>query len=180
MTELVRTEPFAGLLPLTIGQLRLAASHMGPMTAIAARASGTELSARLQAAHGLGLPEPGRVVENGAARLIWFGMDQYLLTGVAPDAGLAAHAALSDQSDAWAAAELSGSGGALALAHLVPVDLRPEAFPVGQTARTQIQHMHGSVTRLGADRFLLMVFRSMAESFVHDMQRAMEDAQSRC
>jgi sarcosine oxidase gamma subunit len=39
--------------------------------------------------------------------------------------------------------------------------------------------MNGSVTRTGADTFLVMVFRSMAGTLLHDLQRAMESIAAR-
>jgi sarcosine oxidase subunit gamma len=39
--------------------------------------------------------------------------------------------------------------------------------------------MTGAVTRIGADVFLLMVFRSMAGTLLHDLERAMASVASR-
>jgi sarcosine oxidase subunit gamma len=52
--------------------------------------------------------------------------------------------------------------------------LREASFKRGHAARSLIGHMHGSVVRLGEDRFLLMVFRSMAATLVHEVVEAME------
>ena len=88
-------------------------------------------------------------------------------------------AALVDQSDAWAVVRLEGEGAEDVLARLVPVDLRLVSFPMGATARSKIGHMSGSVTRVGEDAFWLMVFRSMAETLVHDLKSAMEAVAAR-
>lgn len=96
------------------------------------------------------------------------------MAGPEPDTSLAIHAALSDQSDAWACVELTGPDVEDVLARLVPVDMRSASFKRGQSVRTLIQHMNGSITRIGADRFLVLVFRSMAATLVHDLKEAME------
>jgi sarcosine oxidase gamma subunit len=42
-----------------------------------------------------------------------------------------------------------------------------------------VQHMNGSVTRIGADSFVILVFRSMAGTLYHDLERAMESVAAR-
>ena len=65
------------------------------------------------------------------------------------------------------------------LARLTPIDLRDSAFPKGATARTVIGHMTGSITRTGADTYAIMVFRSMAKTAVHELERAMRGVAAR-
>ena len=87
------------------------------------------------ALQGLGWPAPGQVIAQGSARAQWFGLDLALLIGAAPEAGLARHAALTDQSDAWAVLRLEGAGAGDVLARLTPLDLRESVFGTGRTAR---------------------------------------------
>ena len=98
---------------------------------------------------------------------------------ITPDPTLAGHAAMVDQSDGWAVLRLEGAGAAEVLARLVPLDLRAPQFRRGHTARTELQHMMASLTRLGPDAFLIMVFRSMARTLVHDLTSAMEAVAAR-
>jgi sarcosine oxidase subunit gamma len=173
---LTAATPCAGLLPLRIGTVTLSEVDPGHLTAIA---PGKGLGAALQSAHGLDLPGPGQAIGSDTARAIWFGRAHILLMGPAPDPALADHAALTDISDAWAVVRLEGAGAADVLARLTPIDLRAHMFQPGQTARTELFHMQSSITRLQNDAFLIMVFRSMARTVVHDLKTAMEGVAAR-
>ena len=124
-------------------------------------------------AHGRGFPGPGEVTASGAARCVWTGRGQAFLMGPAPDAALGAHGAVTDQSDAWAMVLIEGAAVTDILARLVPIDLRTASFPVGHTARTLLQHMTVSITRVSASGFQIMAFRSMAATLVHEIETAM-------
>lgn len=173
---LTAATPCAGLLPLTIGSATLTEADPGHLTVMA---PGKGLAAALKAAHGIDLPGPGQATGTDAARAIWFGHAHILLLGPAPDPALADHAALTDVSDGWAVVRLTGAGAADVLSRLTPIDLRPTRFAPGQTVRTELFHMHASITRLEPDSFLIMVFRSMARTLVHDLKTAMEGVAAR-
>lgn len=173
---LTAVPPCAGLLPVRIGRVTLTEVDPGHLTALAP-AKG--LDAALQSAHGLTMPGPGQATGSDSARAIWFGRAHILLMGPAPDPALADHASLTDISDGWAVVRLEGAGAADVLARLTPIDLRPHVFQPGHTARTELFHMQASITRLQADVFLIMVFRSMARSLVHDLKTAMEGVAAR-
>ena len=180
MAELLAKSPCEGLLPLTIGALALTEETPGAMTSLALRKGGEKpLSEALKAAHGMGFPAPNRATGKADGRAIWFGRGQAMLLGPVPDPALGAHAALTDQSDAWAIARLEGEGAADVLARLVPLDLRNTQFKRGHTARTELMHMMASVTRVGDKAFVIMVFRSMAATLVHDLKTAMEAVAAR-
>ena len=180
MVELKAKSPMAGLAPTTIGSVSLSEMDLSPMTSLAPwKAQGASLSAVMEKAHGVGYPEPGQALFSGDVRAIWFGRDMALLTGVVPDAALSTCGALTDQSDAWAAVRLEGAGAEDVLARLVPVDLRVAQFGPGATARTELAHMAASVTRLEDGAFLVMVFRSMAQTLLHDLKSAMEAVAAR-
>ena len=51
------------------------------------------------------------------------------------------------------------------LAKGTPVDLHPDAFPVGKSALTQMAHVGVHLTRVGADGYDVSVFRGFSESF---------------
>ncbi len=84
--------------------------------------------------------------------------------------GLAGHAAVTDQSDGWAGVLLAGEAGrvAQALARLVPVDLRPAAFPAVRVLRAPVNHMSAIVLRR-TEGVELWVFRSMARTLWHEL-----------
>ncbi len=184
MAELIPKSPCAGLLALTIGGMTAsevdAGMDAGVMTSLVPfRGREKAMSDALKAAHGMGFPAPGRATGRAGARAIWFGQGQALLQGPAPDASLGEYGSLTDQSDAWAVVRLEGKGVRDVLARLVPLDLRPGAFRRGHTARTDLAHMMASLTRVGENAFQIMVFRSMAETLVHDLKTAMEGVGAR-
>lgn len=180
MVELTAQTPLDGMAPLTIGDVTLSETDLGTLTSVAPFQGQTEAVAEIfKSAHGLDWPAPGQMQEQDGRRAIWFGRDMVLLAGPDPDARLAQHAALTDQTDAWTCVSLSGPGTDDILARLVPVDLRAGAFPVGSTARSLVQHMNGSVTRTASDTFLILVFRSMARTLLHVLQRAMASIAAR-
>lgn len=175
MAELIAKTPCEGLLPLTVGGVSLTEESFGVMTVVAPfRGREAALAQAMRAAHGVAFPAPNRSAVRAGARVIWFGRGQALLIGPEPDPSLAEHAALTDQSDAWAVVRIEGERVEDVLARLVPVDLRVRRFKRGHTARTLIGHMAGSVTRVGPRAFQLMVFRSMAATLVHEVRTAME------
>lgn len=174
MANLIRTSAAAGQLPADIGGMTLTELTDLQITSLQPFAGATPaLSAALEAAHGLGFPAPGKTTGKGDLRAIWTGQDQAFLVGVQPDAALFDHAALTDQSDAWCVMHLDGARSRDALARLTPVNLSGTAFKRGQTARSMIGHMSAIMTRLGPNRFEVMVFRSMAKTAVHELTEAM-------
>lgn len=175
--KLTQTTPCAGLLPLQIGALTVAEANVGPVTSVTPFSSPPK--AAFNNALGLPFPAPNQFTFNGDVRCIWVGQGEAFLIGVAPKPALGKHAAVVDQSDAWAFVTLSGAGGADALARLVPVDMRLSAFGVGATARTQLGHMNASITRIDEDSYLIAAFRSMAGTLVHDLRTALEAVAAR-
>lgn len=174
VVELTATRPCDGLLPLSIGGAELAEIDAGVLTLMSPLGDRGALIAALEEGHGIAWPAPLRATGKDGARCVWFGRNQALLMGPAPDAGLAKHAAVVDQSDAWAAVTLSGAAAVDVLARLVPVDLREGAFKRGHTVRTLLYHLSASITKTGPDTFMILVFRSMAATLVHDVKAAME------
>jgi methylglutamate dehydrogenase subunit D len=175
VAELRAKSPCEGLLPLEIGGITLREQNPGVMTSVAPRKGMQKpLSAALKTAHGMAFPAPGRATGRAGARAIWFGRAHLLLIGPAPDPSLAALAALTDQSDAWAVVQLAGADADAVLARLVPVDLRAARFKRGATVRTELAHMMASITRSGAQAFQIMVMRSMAHTMVHELKTVME------
>lgn len=180
MVELVAKTPCDGLLPTTVGDMTLTEVAVGRMTSLAPyKGQDRALSEALKSAHGMAAPAPNRSTGKDGKRAIWFGRRMVLLMGPTPAAGLAGYAALTDQSDAWAVVRLDGTGARAALARLTPVDLRPGVFKRGHTARTDLQHMMASITRVGDDAYQIMVFRAFAKTLVHDLKTAMEGVAAR-
>lgn len=181
MADLIAKTPCAGLgLPLTIGAVTLSEIDGKVLTLIAPyRDAEGQISDTLKQHHGMALPTAGRSTTKSGARALWFGQGKTLLMGPAPATDLAKGAAITDQSDAWAIVQLSGDAAEDVLARWVPIDLRAASFKRGHTARTLVGHMMASVTRTGANSFQIMVFRSMAQTLVHELSTAMQNVATR-
>jgi sarcosine oxidase subunit gamma len=61
---------------------------------------------------------------------------------------------------------------------LVPLDLRAQSFPPGTCTRSALNHM-GLIIVREADGFLLLVFRSMAETAWHELETALQALHAR-
>ena len=180
MVDLTPKSPLAEMGTVEIGAARLSEVDLGVLTSLAAyKGQEAALSKALKAAHGMALPGPGRANGKEGARAIWFGHRLALLAGPVPSAGLADHAAVSDQSDAWVAMRLDGVDAEAVLARLTPLDLRTPQFKRGHTARTELMHMSVSITRVAENGFLILGFRSMAETLRHDLEEAMRGVAAR-
>jgi sarcosine oxidase subunit gamma len=168
--DLVAKSPASGLLPLTIGALELVELTPAAIFSLATRDEKT-----LEKALGLSLPAPNQTTSNDKGRLAWFGHAHWLWVGEY----MPLSAYVTDQSDAWSVVELRGNGARDALARLTPLDLRDAAFAIDATARTELQHMSASITRTAVDSYMIMVFRSMAKTLVHDLETAMKTVASK-
>ena len=170
MPELIAKTALSGRM-LTLGGVILAEADPGRITSIAAFPGMEKALAKGLKALGLALPAPNTFTEKKGARIVWTGRDQAFLTGVEPPA--LEGAALTDQSDGWAALALTGAGAVDVLARLVPVDLRLAAFPVGRAIRTQLNHMNVMILRAGDHAFEILGFRSMARTAWHELETTM-------
>lgn len=174
MVELTAQSPCGTMLPLTVGSVTLSEVDLGLLTSISPFSNQQgAVSDALTQAYGLAYPSPNRTTGEGQMWAIWFGRDTALLVGPTVDASLVKIAAITDQTDAWTCVTLSGKGHEDALARLVPVDLRARNFQLGHTLRTLLGHMNASITRTSDNEVLILVFRSMAETLIHDLQEAM-------
>ncbi len=178
MANLIARSPFEGLLPLAAGSVEATEIDAGVITSVAPFAGQTgAVSSALEKAIGCPLPAVGSFVEQGEVQIVWTGLDQWFV--LSPDPVTVPGAAMTDQSDAWASVEVSGPDASAVLARLVPIDLRPSVFAVGHASRTTLGHMSCILMRTGHERFIAMVFRSMARSAVHDLERAMRAVAAR-
>lgn len=179
MDKLVAKSACSGLLPITIGGAKLVETEPEVITSIAPlKGQAAALQAALQAAHGLDLPEANQSCEAGDYRAVWGGSHIYVLGGPLV-ADIANVASVTDQTDAWSTVTLSGGGAEGVLARLVPIDTRLSAFPVGRAVRTKLAHLNVILTRASEDAFMIMTFRSMAVTLVHDLQQAMKTLNAR-
>jgi len=74
---------------------------------------------------------------------------------------------------------LEGAGVGDVLARLVPLDMSEAVFPVGGAKRSSLGHMAAVFLRPSATRVEILVFRSMAKTAVHELDRAMKAVAAR-
>lgn len=178
MASLIEKSALADLLPLSRGRASLSARAAGPMTSIAPLNGAEAKVGAALARIGLGWPGPNASVAKGAAACLCSGRGQAFLIGCdAPD--LTGLAALTDQSDGWAAMTLEGPSSRDVLARLFAVDLRDGAFPVGTVVRSGLQHLMALLWRRDTEAWDIFVFRSMAKTAVHELDTAMSSVAAR-
>lgn len=178
MVDLIAKSPCDGLLPKEIGTVTLSESLFEAITSVAPFGGQDKaVSDALKAQMGAAMPGPNRTTGKAKSRAVWSGRDQVLVLG--PSLEPIPGAAMTDQTDAWACVELDGAAARDVLARLVPIDLRDGIFKRGHAARTQLMHMNIVLMRIGADRYGIMAFRSMAGTLVHDLESAMEAVAAR-
>ncbi|MFN3938286.1 MAG: sarcosine oxidase subunit gamma [Gemmobacter sp.] len=178
MAELLATSPFIDLgLPTDRGPVRLEPASVAGLWSIAPFPGRIEEVTKALEPLGLRFPGPGESLRMADVTIFWSGREQAFLTGTTPP-DFAGAAAVTDQSDGWAALRLSGPGAVDVLARLVPVDLRPAAAPPGLALRSQLNHMPLALL-VEEGGFLLLVFRSMAATAVHELAEAMRSVAAR-
>lgn len=164
---------------MTRGALRLSETPMEAITSIALYPGQSKAIAKVLKPLGLAFPAPNTVSQSGDARLIWTGRDQAFLIGVPAPAIPPEVAAVTDQSDGWAGLSVDGPAAHEALIRWVPVDLRPQHFPVGTAIRAPLYHMQAIILRLVTGRIDVMVFRSMVRTAWHEIDLAMTTIEAR-
>jgi sarcosine oxidase subunit gamma len=178
---------FAGSLVPTAGTGLVAAEREYSSIASLSvrRGQRAALQGRVAAHLGFALPEGARRVASGAIAAAGTGPGSWLLT--CDDAGrpfipdlksaVGEAGSVADQSDAYAILHLSGPKLREALATLLPLDLHPRVFKVGDVAATLAAHISAIVWRIeddadGQPGIELAVPRSMAASVWHLMRPA--------
>ena len=177
---MIRLEPTTALgnktpYDKTIGGIRIA-EIAAPVLASLAMRQGKATGFRRAATGTLktALPGAGKSSGNAACRVIWMGPDQYLvegMTGAELGAAFGAHAAVTDQGDAWAGFDISGAECVAMLERLSSADSRRMA--AGDATRTPMHHMHCIlVCREAGTGFTVYGPRSAAASLHHALTAA--------
>ena len=143
------------------------------------------LAQAMRAAHGAGVPTPGRTTlsADGGTRFLGIGPDQLfaLFDHAGADAAEVVATALNGsgyitlQSDNWVGLRISGPLTLAALERICPLDLHPSVFAVGSVARTVMEHMGAIILREADDRFLLLSASSSAMSFAHAVETSIRN-----
>lgn len=180
MVELTANSPLDLWLPISLGHCDISEIIPQGITSISPFKANknnnyTELNAVLPHKY----PNANRATGKDGNRLIWMSHDTAFLIGPAPEKITAKHAATVDQSDGWVIVRVAGDDCEKVLARLTPIDVRAHHFKRGYTARSMINHLNVSITRVGANAFDLMVMRSFARTLVEDLTEAMKTVAAR-
>jgi methylglutamate dehydrogenase subunit D len=147
-------------------------------TIIARRGQSAALAQRIRERYGIELPQGSYRIEiqgialAGVSPATWLGecanKDVEFAASLREELGPLV--SVSDQSDAYAMLRLSGPHVRDTLAKLIPIDVHPRAFKIGDVAATTAAHMAVTLWRLddaanGTPRFDIAVFRSFAACF---------------
>jgi sarcosine oxidase subunit gamma len=142
------------------------------IAAIGAFSDRAPLLAALHAEYGVAPPITPAFVRAGPVTLSCLSPSRYLATAT-QDATLpqrlahtlAGLAAVTDQSDLWETFAFSGRQIRDRLARLVPIDIAPEIFRIGDLALTRAGHIDVRLWRIGGDSYELAVARSYGADF---------------
>jgi sarcosine oxidase subunit gamma len=130
----------------------------------------------MRAEFGTDIPTSPRFIQSGDVTLSCLGPARYLAT--APKTvdlhgrlskALDGIAAITEQSDLWTLFALSGEHVRDTLARVVPIDLDPAKFRVGDLALTRGGHLDVRLWRLGDESYEIAVARSYKEDLRHLM-----------
>ncbi len=172
MADLASRSASAGLdLPLLHSRATLAVPPDAPIFSLSPFRGKTPAVA---AALGLSDLATGCVTDLlGGARLIWSGLDHWLLVGRTPP-DLAGLAAVTDQTDGWTRLMLTGPDADAILARLTPLDLARTPF----AARSLLGHIPCLIAA-NAGTYEIFLMRSFTRSAVHDIETAMRAVAAR-
>jgi len=173
--------PMAGIVGLAGGNAGVTAvvrDGFGIATVMARRGASDALNQRIRDRFGVDLPQgPCRSAGNavvfvGTGPAAWLALVERDGNDLAPRlmGELDGLASVSDQSDGYTLIRLSGTHVREALAKLIPIDVHPRAFKVGDVASTVASHIGVTVWRLpdqpdSLPVFEVILFRSLTNSF---------------
>lgn len=129
------------------------------------------------------LPRPARSAKYEQSHLLWSGPGQLLCISeghaigeadMAQAIGDAGH--MTNLSDGWIAARVTGAHAQKLVDHLVMPDLSPEGFAVGDVTSTVFAHLRVMIWRSGDDALTLLSAASSAASFWHALTGELQDA----
>jgi heterotetrameric sarcosine oxidase gamma subunit len=185
---LTAREPFAGLAGadgptmLREGLALRCVSDRACISVAARRGRTSELLAAGRSAFGVEIPARPRLASAASVSFLWAGRSIWMALAAAQSptnleerlrAAFGETASLVDQSDSRSSLHVCGAQTRTFLSRLIPIDLHPRAFLVGDTALTLIGAVNGQVTLIdAAPTFELTVTRAFAASFWESLQEA--------
>lgn len=174
--SLTRKTPLNGY-SKTIGTLELAEVPICLVSVAIPKGKTAALSKAVKQAFGCAMPKPNKtsVSKDNARRLIWMQSDQIFVAFESDNpkaeqvmiSELGGAGYVTDQTHGWTAVSLTGADVVAALERTCPIDLSNEAFPVGASTRTGMEHMHVVLVRTSKESYLMLSASSSAQSFLH-------------
>lgn len=178
-------DPFEGVHLETAGVALSGVTGMALVSAVIPNGGKAAFAKSIETAYGVSIPAPGATMRasDDATLLIGLQRDQVFLMfertddwperSVALKLGDAAY--VTDQSDGWVMARLTGPRCREALERICRLDLSPKVFAEGAVARTLMEHLNVIILRDGSHSFLLMSPRSSAPSFLNALETSIRN-----
>ncbi|WP_323036367.1 sarcosine oxidase subunit gamma [Pararhodobacter sp.] len=169
---------------LSIGPNRITERSDLALVSIAIPLGGDEqLAKALKTGWSLDMPNARRSRAAPGVRAIRTAQDQLFLVfpHATPDARRSVEGTLNgvgyttDQSDNWVLLEVVGPDTRAALERICLLDLHPDVFAIGDSARTVMDHIGAMILRSGPDTYLLMAARTFAGSFLGAIETSFEN-----
>ena len=82
---------------------------------------------------------------------------------------------ITDQSDSWASLYIEGPSAVRALERICPIDLHSSMFGIGQVTRTVMEHLAVIILCETDNRYLLLSPTSSADSFLHSLEKSLQN-----
>jgi sarcosine oxidase subunit gamma len=155
------------------GYVRIETMGLQGMITLRGDLSSAKLKKAVKAVAGVAVPAQRKVAQEGDKAVAWMSPDEVLI--LVPYAGVAdAIAALEkdlsgehflavDVSDARAMFRLSGASVREVVAKVMPVDMRPSEFAVGDFRRSRLAQVAAAMWMPAEDAVQIICFRSVAD-----------------
>ena len=179
MVDLIAVSPVRGVMPLKIGTVVVEEVQTSLFTVGAPKVLSKNLLKMVKSMTGMDWPNICQIKSKDTISLMWFDHAHVAIMGVTPTPQLKKIAAVTDVSDAWLIVDIDGIDARKVLSRVTPTDMRRKRFKTGMTQRGDLMHMQASISCIAEHRFRIMVFRSMAQTLVHELTVAMKSVAAR-
>ena len=179
MVDLIAMKAVEKCFPLKIGTVSVKEVQTSLFTVGVHKKIPKKLANTMKSVTGLDWPSVRQFKSKGSISVMWFDHTHVAIMGITPTPTLEGIAAVTNVSDAWYIVDLDGIDVRKVLSRVTPIDMRENQFQIGMTERADLMHMQASISCTAEHRFRIMVFRSMAQTFVHEILVAMESVAAR-
>ena len=179
MVDLIAMKAVEKNFPLKIGTVSVEEVQTSLFTVGVHKKIPKNLATAMKSVTGLDWPSVRQIKSKASISLMWFDHTHVAIMGITPTSKLEEIARVTDVSDAWYIVDLDGIDVRKVLSRVTPIDIRENQFQTGITQRADLMHMQASISCTAEHSFRIMVFRSMAQTFVHEILVAMESVAAR-